>query len=873
MQEHEYPLEDEFAPPTGSLLSTDMMPSSYQTRPLMLDTGSELAVDLGSTYEEPERIDFGQTLQQYLDVCQEGGRDRDVDMSSLLTAFAQISDTHYRKSSGLYKSVVHPSVTMCLQEDHLLQDERNTWLLLERLFRCAKDSYVPKEKERESEKEVIQRLLGTRKDLQVLETVIYWLEDLHQPVAAEQLRYCEASVTEIGARTRYALRMGQTKKAIVSQLDGDSGCREGKEMVPEDKENEQQLLWTIFSLIRAGHISKAQDLCVKCGQPWRAASLAGGTPFSDPTLEDLDPNSLADRVESELAGNPFRAMWLEICRQLANDDRLTDVERAVYGALCGEVSSVLSVCRFWEDACWAHFKTTLHRCLQSLIYEPSLSAIPSVPFPYQPPPTTTTPSSAASTSPSAIVQRAHEIFDSLQSAPESTIREESKEPYRFLQTKLILFALTDCDWTAHADNRSSDSLESLLSTLADWVQEGGVINLSTNENAGFDKACLCPPQIKRFAAHLVLVLRFIGVSVPDQFYNTILIAYVRHLMLSNQSPLVALYLSRLEPSIQVELYVQYLSNVTHSEERRLCLELAEMYFPDLLRSITTEVVERIRSDVPLESTSKPWLSSKTSPEDEKLLSCLEWVSIPEQFTSEAIYQGNALVRHFLVNDKMEPARRVLEEKIRADCLDVVAMLWRDAPPSAEELNACHEYQCWVAYINAHTAFSDWFGHLHTRPDMPPPLPPSQQLRPDSTVQDVHYNNLCKQYEKALSQWIDEHEHLVKQAGEALLGVLQFHGGWLQDLHAVDVPRDSNRSAVLDMLRKKCLPEMVFLLNQVYFESEKFSLSLSLADLVAAEDLRLYTLFAHDQLKQFLELMRKTAIALWSSQSTDVQLQL
>jgi nuclear pore complex protein Nup107 len=44
-----------------------------------------------------------------------------------------------------------------------------------------------------------------------------------------------------------------------------------------------------------------------------------------------------------------------MCFQLARQAQMDRYERAVYGAVCGDLDSVVPVCQTWEDQMWAHF--------------------------------------------------------------------------------------------------------------------------------------------------------------------------------------------------------------------------------------------------------------------------------------------------------------------------------------------------------------------------------------------------------------------------------------------------------------------------------------------------------------------------------------
>ena len=66
--------------------------------------------------------------------------------------------------------------------------------------------------------------------------------------------------------------------------DPDAPARQGRNLVNMDARDEQSLIKHLFACVRAGEFVMAQELCVKCGQPWRAASLEGWKLSHDPNL-------------------------------------------------------------------------------------------------------------------------------------------------------------------------------------------------------------------------------------------------------------------------------------------------------------------------------------------------------------------------------------------------------------------------------------------------------------------------------------------------------------------------------------------------------------------------------------------------------------
>ena len=82
---------------------------------------------------------------------------------------------------------------------------------------------------------------------------------------------------------------------------GESGCEADPETpcVPS-QDDERRLLRYMFVLLRSGQMAKAQELCLRVGQPWRAAALEGWKLAHDTNYEE--PAS----ERQPLQGNPLR---------------------------------------------------------------------------------------------------------------------------------------------------------------------------------------------------------------------------------------------------------------------------------------------------------------------------------------------------------------------------------------------------------------------------------------------------------------------------------------------------------------------------------------------------------------------------------------
>ena len=149
---------------------------------------------------------------------------------------------------------------------------------------------------------------------------------------------------------------------------------------PSNADAEVRLCKRLWKLIRAGSVQEARDLCSKVGQHWRAASLGGASGWgpapvgstADEELErdirkllalrdedalaaqnEVDLNDDATAAECDGIGTARRALWKWTCmvaaRHIDKAGKLSQTpaakyEASVYGALCGDLQTMLAVC-------------------------------------------------------------------------------------------------------------------------------------------------------------------------------------------------------------------------------------------------------------------------------------------------------------------------------------------------------------------------------------------------------------------------------------------------------------------------------------------------------------------------------------------------
>jgi hypothetical protein len=145
---------------------------------------------------------------------------------------------------------------------------------------------------------------------------------------------------------------------LVSSLDPDCRSRreeEGRSLEDVDEQDDEALMKEIWGCIRTGRQGDIQDICEKYAQPWRAASLLGGTVYG-----------AGEGQLDEPGGNACRNLWMDLCWTISENQAGrgdVDYERAVYAALAGNqrVLEGSSLCKPWQEQCWLRFYLAVER--------------------------------------------------------------------------------------------------------------------------------------------------------------------------------------------------------------------------------------------------------------------------------------------------------------------------------------------------------------------------------------------------------------------------------------------------------------------------------------------------------------------------------
>jgi nuclear pore complex protein Nup107 len=348
-----------------------------------------------------------------------------------------------------------------------LKLERDTWQLIralytDRLFYDQDDdnSLNMEELVPRTDGEIIEEFFINVGDVRQAQVVIDWLEK----IAASDLddlstkvKYFADSVS--WDSTMHDIQYGLNKGHIVTEVDPDCRSRQKKPLSELDEKDELSLSKHLFECIRAGELDKAQQLCIQCGQSWRAATFNGWKLYHDPNLYKDIGSDLDD-----VGGNPTRDLWKSSCWNLMKCATFGNYEKAIYAAMSGNLSCLLKVCNTWYDCLWSYY-----RVMVDVLVEKKLRTSNRYPSDYQ------------------FVQLPDEywdailtpevIFQEIEANPSQNIKRQCLNYYHLTQKHIIL-----------------GSLDDLIDEMYFWLKE----KQSTNGH------------IMRFMAHIALFIRSIS---------------------------------------------------------------------------------------------------------------------------------------------------------------------------------------------------------------------------------------------------------------------------------------------------------------------------------------------------------------------------
>uniref|UniRef100_A0A2P2HXF4 Nuclear pore complex protein n=1 Tax=Hirondellea gigas TaxID=1518452 RepID=A0A2P2HXF4_9CRUS len=715
-----------------------------------------------------------------------------------------------------------------------LVGERNMWRLLRSLYldrQCRSETPLDDAADMagwlKSDQDVVTELYDASREIREGQLVVDWLEKSASE-ALQQLPEKLEHYTDSHVAWENTLRIvkasarghgqGVGSERLISSVDPDAPVRYGKVLHDLDQEDERVLVRRVMLCLRSGQEAEAQDKCVASGQHWRAATMEGWKLHHDPNVMDTTKRS-------PVQGNPYRDVWKRLAWKASEDTRLSQYQRAMYGSLCGNLSAMLLVCNDWEDVLWAHARALVDQRVEEKLRMAHAHARPRslVPLPKNYP-----------------EQRMSmcSVFTSVEK--QSSSEGVKSNPYYVMCKHLIL-----------------DDIDGLLAAAQCWLEDGPA------------------PHLLRCLTHLLLVLkRIYRIVAPhqDDIANAVLHACVKAAMERGDVEQVAWYTAMLPSSQQVSCYAGFLLNITDPPQRRHALHLAQTVGLDT-HTIATTTAAMIRLSPGGSLGESEGLVGDTAPSDRIRIAGLDWLLFDDELRHEALIQGLALLRTFLISRKITAANITID-KLPSDTLSMVG--GDDKDPSVEVEAAVREYLCIKTFLSAQESFSDWFDHYHQqKPTVPPVLPVT------STFTDqIAHDHATLQYEAHASKWQATLDRLTKISCERLYNVLLFpDGGWmvdpvplphtrnssqsgdcgtgstsgqrLQHLSPELAAREPDRDHQLVTLRSIYIPQVCSLLQSILSSTDQHKQCLQLSDVIASEQHQLFTAFGSSEMQRFL----------------------
>lgn len=617
----------------------------------------------------------------------------------------------------------------------------------------------------------------------------------------------------------------------VKSLDPDATTREGSTLELEDAAYEKALNKTLFEYTRGGQLDNAIDLARQTDRTWRAASLRGATLYWRSGLD----NDMDDELTTPM-GNRNRALWKAVCRSLCAKSSVDEYERALYGALSGDLKSVLNVSTTWDAQLWAHANARLESAIDHKLNKldnwwsqdaadrfglsSTSKELGSVQLQELRIPGSNagkmldTKMALDEDAPLAVELR--DVFIKLGQTEQNNVNVQANHPFRIVQRAIILSELPAL--LTH--------IESLLPSMR--------VTVSPQQYA----------RLTRFFAHLILFLRLIKWdNMPNDIVcNSILKAYVDVLENVGEADLVALYASSLERESATESYAHYLKLMEPREQmeaKEAALRRAQENDLDVAAVASTvvamildEIIPSMASNAPIPKIPLVELSVGITPSEERLIRAIDWLCIDESTHITAIVTVNQLLRLFLNNGRLNAARTLLFD-VPSDVIEKIGLL----EDSGDEDLQATEFVHWRSFFDAldhHLRFVELWNRR------PAENAPSRLDRLNWT--------------KALNGVVEDAQIAIRQVLEM---------DWIKLSLPILDTQTALRLEELTRIRRIYIPELVFRLHSMLYESSsvlKHTLAsvIQLPNLVADENHKLYLDFIagdDNRLPEYLELVR------------------
>ncbi|XP_064946540.1 nuclear pore complex protein NUP107-like [Musa acuminata AAA Group] len=620
------------------------------------------------------------------------------------------------------------------QKARLLLDEAASWSLLWYLFGKGNEELpgnllvTPTTSHQEA-----CRFVMMDHTAQLCLRIVLWLEGL----ASESLDLAKkVRGSHVGSyfpssgvwhHTQRYLKKMSGDPAIVQHMDFDASTREVAQPILDDKKQDELLLEDIWTLLRAGRLEEACELCRSAGQPWRAASLCpfGGFDYF-PSVEAMHKNGKmrtlqAFELESGI-GHQWRLWrWASYCasEKIAEQDG-GRYEMAVYASQSSNLRRLLPICTDWESACWAMAKSWLDVQVDSILAQFQQARLEGKQFGEDINGSSMQGLSSTASSENwpchVLDQQPRDLPALLQKLHSSEVVHEAvsracEEQHRQIEMNLMLGDM------AH-----------LLELLWAWISPS-----EDNQNI------LRPhgdPEMLRFGAHVVLVLRnLLDDDMKDAFKeklttvgDLILHMYAMYLFSKQHEELVGVYASQLARHLCVDLFVEMmelrLNSSMHVKYKLFLLGMEYLPFSseDDSKACFEDILERVLLRSRETKPSKPVGKLSDVAEEHRLQSLqkamvIQWLCftppstirdvevISAKLLMRALMHSNTLFREFaLISMWRVPKMPIGAHMLLSFLAEPLKQPNFDEDDASEDL---HEFEDWREYYACDATYRNW----------------------------------------------------------------------------------------------------------------------------------------------------------------------
>ncbi|OBS27423.1 hypothetical protein FPOA_01365 [Fusarium poae] len=466
---------------------------------------------------------------------------------------------------------------------------------------------------------------------------------------------------------------------LVTQLDPDAATRQGRKLEPQDEYFERAIWLGCFEHLRRGSsLETIREWCQERTEMWRAISTSAVLISADDTqtFSNTNPASLA--------------LWRRMCFSLSRSGGCDDYERAVYGVLSGDISTVEKIALTWDDFLFANYNALLRTQLDNYILgqcPPDLASNLTQSFP-------SFDAVQFHGEPETVDKR---LIRALESNPQ--IRAEAHEPNKALQASLVSKEIGQ-----HLYEQGviiSSSAAQSESNLFRWEPE----NIELNKERFFQAT---QHHGLRIVAHIYLLINLLdklhsnddSLAPPSsqpgvrRAQQNLLAGYANYLRLAQLQELIPLYCSILEPPRSYEVLSYNLITESDNQQRLLQLKLIKKAGIDVLQFVKTQAwlmyddlgppqhgcpakgsFSIIAPGPPTARRGRP-VKADFFGDDEKfidtahenLIRSLEWLLLVQETWSSVFSMGTRIYKFFLRNMHLNAARQLMKRVSFADVL-------------------------------------------------------------------------------------------------------------------------------------------------------------------------------------------------------------